>query len=166
MNLYEIDSRIASLLDGTVDEETGEILTDYDALDALLMERDEKREAVACHIVNLRGEAEAIRAQEKILAERRRALEFRADRAMIYLRETSHGEELRSPRVCISFRKNPPSAAFSDEAAFIKWAAKYREDFLRFKEPEIDRTAVKRAIQSGEVIPGATLEQKMSMVVK
>lgn len=166
MNLYEIDSRIASLLDGTVDEETGEILTDYDALDALLMERDEKREAVACHIVNLRREAEAIRTQEKILAERRKALEFRADRAMIYLRETSHGEELRSPRVTVTFRKAPPSAVFDSESRFIEWAAVNREEFLRYKAPEIDRVAVKKAIQSGEIIPGATVESKISMVVK
>lgn len=166
MNLYEIDSRIAALLDGAVDEGTGEVLTDYNALDALLMERDEKREAVACHIINLRSEADAIKAQEKVLAERRKALENRAERATTYLRETSHGEELRSPRVTVTFRKAPLSAVFDSESRFIEWAAANREEFLRYKAPEIDRVAVKKAIQSGEIIPGATVESKISMVVK
>ena len=40
MKIYEIDARLDELLDGSVDEETGEIVTDFDEIEKLQMERD------------------------------------------------------------------------------------------------------------------------------
>lgn len=166
MNLYEINERISGLLEGSVDEETGELLTDFSELDALLMERDEKRENIACWIVNMRSEADAIKAQEKVLYDRRKALEKKLDSVTEYLRETSHGEELRTARVSVTFRKNPQSVSITDENRFLDWAMAHGDTFLRYKAPDIDKTAVKKQLQAGGIIPGAELEQKITMVVK
>ena len=67
MNIYEIEQAITDL----VDPETGEI-TDFEALDALSMARDEKIENVALWTKNLNAEAKAIREEEKALAEYQR----------------------------------------------------------------------------------------------
>ena len=55
MNIYEINKAIEDILeDGfSVDEETGEILFDESALNALNAEISEKIENVACYIKNL-----------------------------------------------------------------------------------------------------------------
>lgn len=40
------------------------------------------------------------------------------------------------------------------------------EDFLRYKEPEINKTAVKEALKAGEKIPGAELGRTQSIIIK
>ena len=62
MTIYEIDSRIAELLD----PDTGELL-DYEAFAALQMEREAKIENMALWYKDLSAEAKAIRDEEKAL---------------------------------------------------------------------------------------------------
>ena len=42
MNIYEIDRQIAALLEGSIDEETGEIIFNEHELSDLVMAREEK----------------------------------------------------------------------------------------------------------------------------
>ena len=72
--LYEIDNEILSC----VDLETGEVI-DTEKLDALQMEREKKVEAVACWVKDLKAEAEAIKAEKQILADRQKAAENKAE---------------------------------------------------------------------------------------
>ena len=60
MTLYEIDNAIL----GCVDDETGEVI-DFDKLDKLTMQREQKLEGAALAVKNLTAEAEAIKAEEK-----------------------------------------------------------------------------------------------------
>ena len=83
MTLYDIDAQIAALEDAAeddmlIDEETGELISVAQALDALRMERDEKIENVACWVKNLCAEADAIRDEEDRLVKRRKAAETKA----------------------------------------------------------------------------------------
>ena len=70
MTLYEIDEEIQELL-SEVDPETGELITDYAALDALLMEREAKIENIVLFIKNLSSDVRELKAEESALAERR-----------------------------------------------------------------------------------------------
>lgn len=70
MLLYEIDARIASL----VDPETGELM-DYEAFARLQMEREEKVEGLALWVKDLTARAKAVKEEADALTERRRALE-------------------------------------------------------------------------------------------
>jgi ssDNA-binding Zn-finger/Zn-ribbon topoisomerase 1 len=74
MNLYEIAAAITAL----VDPETGELL-DFDAFDALNLERERKIENIGCWIKDLSAEAAAIKAEEDALKKRREALESKRD---------------------------------------------------------------------------------------
>ena len=70
MKLYEIDRSIQEILDNmSVDAETGEVTLDEEGLAALQLAREQKLEGVALCIKNLSAEAEAIRNEEKALAD-------------------------------------------------------------------------------------------------
>lgn len=160
MRLYEIDEQIAAC----VDEETGEVI-DLERLIALNMERERKLEGVALWVKDLTAEAKAIREEEKALAERRHSAERKAESLKSYLLENV-GKGLKTARCSVSVRTNAESPHFDDEAAFINWAQTKRDEFLRYKDPEIDRTAVKQYLQSGGVIEGVTLERSQSIIIK
>lgn len=40
------------------------------------------------------------------------------------------------------------------------------DDYLRYKDPEINKTTVKSALKSGQIIPGARLGRTQSLVIK
>ena len=79
MKLYEINAeiqRLADLLE--VDEETGEVLCDIDAvykeIDALQLEKKSVLEYLAKLVLNIRAESSAVKAEEQRLKERRTRL--------------------------------------------------------------------------------------------
>lgn len=155
MNIYEIEQAIMDL----VDPETGEI-TDFDALDALSMARDEKIENVALWIKNLSAESKAIREEEKSLAERRRAAETKADSLQRYLDRILDGNKFSTPKVAISYRKSK-AVQIADEDAFVKAGA-----YLILQEPKIDKKAISEALKNGTVIAGAELVERNNIQIK
>ena len=64
MTLYEIDQALLAC----IDMETGEV--DIEKYEQLAEEKDKKIENIACYYKALTAEAEAIKAEEKALAER------------------------------------------------------------------------------------------------
>ena len=161
MRLYDINAAIMDLLE-QVDEETGELTCDLEQLEALSMAREEKLENLALYVKNTEAEAKAIREEEKALAERRRSLENRSERARTFLEDQLGGEKFQTARVAISYRR---SEAVELAPSFMEWARE-QDRFLRYKDPEADKTAIKAALKAGEEIPGATLETRVSMQLK
>lgn len=155
MNIYEIEQAIMDL----VDPETGEI-ADFEALDALSMARDEKIENVALWTKNLNAEANAIREEEKALAERRRAAETKADSLQRYLDRTLAGERFTTTKVAISYRKSK-AVEIADEEAFKKAGA-----YLVPQDPKIDKKAISEALKNGTVIAGAELVERNNIQIK
>ena len=50
---------------------------------------------------------------------------------------------------------------------FVEWAqTSGNEDLLRYKLPEVDKTAIKARLTSGEEIPFARFVQNMSIAIK
>lgn len=160
MRLYEINAALEELLNQQ-DPETGELTCDLDQLDALMMERDEKLEGLALYVKNADAEAKAIREEEKTLAERRRSLENKAERAKGFLAEQLAGEKFSTPKVAVSYRKSEQV-----EVSMAFFTEESNERFLRFKDPEADKTAIKNALKAGETVPGAELVSKTNMILK
>lgn len=155
MTLYEIDKSISDL----IDPETGEIL-DYEAFESLQMEREQKCENIACWIKNLNAEATAIREEEKTLADRRRAAENKAERLKMYLRLALNGQKFSTSKVAVSYR-NSRRVFIGDEAEFLR----EHPEYARIKT-EIDKASITDALKSGEIIPGAILEDNISVIVR
>ena len=160
MKLYEIDDAISAL----VDTETGEIM-DWDAFDALQMERNTKIENVIRWYKNENADANAIDNEIKALTERRKAAQNRAKRLEGYLDYAVAGNPFKCAIGEIRYRKSNPVEIAAD-FDFIAWAQENnRDDLLRFKDPEIDKTAIKEKLKSGELIQGAQLVERNNISV-
>lgn len=159
--LYEIDAELEALCSQV--DENGELLIDQDALDALLMERTDKIEGVCLLYKNVCAEATAIKAEEDNLKKRREALEKKKDGLARYLEQALAGERFETAKVAVGYRRSEQTE-ITDPERFFKWAKRHKE-FLRMKDPDADKTAIKAAIKAGEKIPGAEIVEKKTMKI-
>lgn len=136
-----------------------------DTLEALGGELIKKGEAVAAFALNLGAEIDAIKAVEKRISDRRKALEKRADNMREYLRtnmEKAGISEIKALDGSFTAKlgKGRPSVVIDDEDAlpddseFVRWT----------KAP--NKTAIADAIKAGKEVPGAHLETKPSLTIK
>lgn len=161
MNLYEIDQAILDC----IDYETGEVI-DIDQLSNLQMAKDKKVENIACWIKDLKAEAAAIADEVKELQHRKKVAENKAESLKQYLSTAIYGQKWHGARYAISWRKSK-SVEISDEYQLTVWAqGSGNDDLLRFKDPEINKTAVKAAIEAGQEIPFAEIVEKENIQIK
>lgn len=157
MNLYEIEKEIMSC----VDMETGEII-DCEKLDALTMERDQKIENIALWVKNLEADAKAYKEEKDSFAQKQKAAENKAKSLKEYLSRFLAGTSYKSTKVNIGFRKSESVDVFSLES-LIEYG---NADYLKYKEPEADKTAIKAALKSGANIPGCILVESNNIQIK
>ena len=160
--IYEIDQDILDC----VDEETGEIL-DTERLDALQMEREAKLEGVALWIKDLRAEADAVKAEADKLTARKKALDNKIDGIKAWLLGALAGEKLKTAR-CNVYQTHSQKVVVPDEARLVSFLQTLEkpDQFLRFKDPELRKDEIKKALKDGYMIPGASLEETESVVIK
>lgn len=158
MQLWQINQALEEAFERCIDPETGEILEDTSELDELALARDEKIENTALYIKNLKAEAEAIRAEEKKLADRRRAAENRAEWLKNYLSNNLAGEKFSTARVAISFRRS--------ESLKIDDIWSIPDEYMRYKDPEPDKTMLKKAIKAGQYFEGVELVETQNIQIK
>ena len=119
VSLYEISADFLKALDGLeVDEETGEIMN-FDAVEALDAQFEDKAESVACYIKNLSAFAADLKAEEENLSARRKTVERRVDSVKKYLSSclvTVGKDKVETAKARISFRKSI-QVQIDDEAA-------------------------------------------------
>lgn len=158
-NLYEINAQIEALFDAAIDPETGEVNEDlYAEMEALQMAREEKIENIGLYIKNLRSDADQIKAEKNALAEREARARAKADRLAEYLKDALAGEKVSTARLSVSYRKT--------QAVECKDFLAVPAEYLRIKDPELDKAAVKEAIKAGGVVPGCELVDRVSMIIK
>ena len=154
MNLFQIDEEIMNCC---IDTETGEVVN-AEYLEQLQMDRDIKIENIACWIKNLQADAEALKAQKQAFADRQKAAENKAESLKKYLSEYLGGQKFSTDKVAISFRKT--------SAVNVIDMTKIPEEFLKYKDPEPDKTAIKKAINDGKKIAGAEIVEGQSISIK
>lgn len=155
--LYEIRQEIEGFA-FDVDEETGEFLnaTEWEALN---MAYEEKVENTACLIKNLRSDVTAFKAEEAELAERRKKAEKRIEYLENLLLANMGGQKYSGIRCEVKFSKSK-RVEIVDEKAVPK-------DFLIAKtEYKPDKTAIKKALESGTKVQGCTIMQCTNINVK
>ena len=160
--LYEIDNEILAC----VDAETGEIL-DTERLDALQMEREAKLEGVALWVKDLKAEAAAVKEEADKLTARKKALDNKIEGLKTWLLYGLGGEKLKTPR-CNVYQTHSQKLAVEDEGELVRFLETLEkpEQFLRFREPELRKDEIKKALKNDYEIPGATLEETESVVIK
>lgn len=153
MTLYDIDQRIADL----IDPETGEI-TDFEALDALQMERSEKVGQIARAYRNAVAEAAAIGAEVDRLTQRERAAGKRADSLKAYLAHALGGESYKDSTVTVYYRKCT--------AVEVAEGAVLPEEYLRYGRPTVNKTALREALEGGRTIDGVSIAEHVNIIIK
>ena len=161
MRLYEINDAILSL----VDPETGEIM-DYEAFEALAMERDSKIENMALWYKDLVAEAKAIREEELALAARRKASENKAERLKEFLASMLGGSGFKTTRVVCTFRTSAAVEIANEESFIEAMEAIGNTEYLKYRAPEVNKTAIKDALKQGILIDGAEIVQRQNIQIK
>lgn len=161
-SLYEIAREYLEAFDHLeIDEETGEILN-FESVDALAGTFEEKAESVACYIKNLDAFAGDLKAEEANLAERRKSAEKRVENMKKYLTSCLDAvgrDKVETAKVRVSFRKSV-SVSIDDEQAL---PADFVVETVSTKP---DKTAIKKAIQAGQEIAGASLVENRNIQIK
>lgn len=163
MRLYEIPAIIDDVLENSfhVDGETGEVF-DEDDLEALDMALDEKLEATALYVKSLDAEADAIKAEEKRLNDRRKSIEKRSESLEDYIARTmvrSGKKKVETPKCLLRTRKT--------ERVEVLDKSEVPDYFMRSKlviEP--DKNELKKRLKAGEIIPGCVLVSGESLTIK
>ena len=157
-SIYEINAQIQECLN----PETGEF--DEERFNGLIELKETKIEQVICFYKNVVAMAKAMKEEEKSLKERREAEERKAENLKNYIQYALDGEKFKTSKVSVSYRKTQ-SVEVADD--FVSWAiATGHDTLLKYKEPEVSKTAVKEAILAGEKDIPAQIIEGMSMTIK
>lgn len=161
MSLYHMTEQyqraLAELADADLPEEVV-----ADTLEALEGELVQKGQAVAAFALNLGAEVEAIKAVEKRIGDRRKALERHVERMRKYLRTNMEKAGITEIKAIdgsftAKLAKGRPSVVVDDEALIAD-----DSEFVRWRR-EINKTAIAEALKAGEQVPGAHLETRPSL---
>lgn len=179
LSLYDIDERLRILEEYQVDSLTGEILSDEEfnkLFDAVQMDLNSKIENTICFAKSLEAEAEAIKAEEKRLADRRKAKENLSERLKKRINDYITWQftdedgnvdmaglnkfRFDSPKAYISYRKS--------EKVNVLDAEKLPSEFVTVKtETKPNLTEIKKAIKNGADFSGvAELTTNLNMQIK
>jgi len=163
MKLWEIKDEIEKCFSETVDEETGEILSEVNLqyLEELQMAFDDKVDNICCLIKNMDAEVKAFKTEEANLKKRRMAKESASQRLKDYLKAILNGQKFESVRSKISYRASKSTEVDMD--LFMN-----NKDYDLYVKTEItpNKTAIKKALEDGKELIGAEIVENQSMIIK
>jgi len=173
MKLFDINTRIREILEGSLDTETGELvdITDEQMLELsqLDMAFTDVANSVALYIQELIGQAEIIKAKGKVLTDRAKAMSNKADRLKQYLIENLEVRGMKKfetddVRLSISTR---PNTQVLDPELLQKWANMHTEYTVGkiVTEFKPDLNAIKKLITDGTAVDGCIVVEKDSIKI-
>lgn len=163
MKLYEVCEIIANCVKisdtESVDTTTGEII-DIDYLESLEMDKAEKIDYLIKLYLNCLSDAKSLKEEAQKFQKRAKAEENKAESIKNYLGFIQKGEKFKSLDGLhqITFRKT--------QSVEIEDISKLDECYLRYKDPEADKNAIKEALKNGVDVAGAVLVDKLSPSIK
>lgn len=161
MNIYDLNNLLQEVESELIDPETGEIsLEAEEKLADIFREKQAKICDYGAWIKNLNAEAEAIKAEEDRLKSRRLRIKKKID-SISYL-ITSNVEldfKAKDSRVEMSIRRSESVDLVNPDSLPEKYTNKKVNIYP-------DKIAIKKAIKSGEKVPGAKIKVNHSLSVK
>jgi len=164
MKLYEIKEmyqRFADMVeDGLIDDDA--IADTFEAIEG---EFEDKADNIACLLKTWKAEAEAIKAEIKVLDERVKQKEKRAENLKNYLSDTMQQlgkAKVETARNVLSFRKST-SLYIPDEETFIN---KYPDLIKVEVKKSIPKKDITDLIKAGNELEGAELITKENLQIK
>ena len=162
-NIYDITSDWFRVQDMMEDPEL-DSQTLADTLEAIEGELEIKAENYAKVMKNLEGDIVAIKAEIDRLTAKKRAIENNIKNMKATLQsvmEVTGKTKFKTDLFSFGIQKNAPSVVIDTDINNLP------PEFLKFKEPEVNKTAIKEAIQNGEDLSGyAHLDQSTSLRIR
>lgn len=133
----------------------------FKALDMIEEGIESKADNIARIIRNNAADIEALKSEEKRLADRRKVLEAKIDRLKEYLQENMEltGKvKFKTQLFSFNIQNNPPSCIIDDENSLPK-------DYISY-EPKVDKKAILEQLKAGEEVPGAHMIQGRGLRIR
>ena len=159
--LYELTNDYLTLLDMAEDPDI-DPQAFADTLEALGGELEMKADGYARVMKELEGRAATMRFESKRLENGYKTIERNIDRMKHALQDSMVATDKRKFKTDLfsfSIRKNPASVVIDRETSIPP-------EFLIPQDPKIDKKAIKAAIDNGEDIKFAHLEQSESLMIR
>lgn len=159
MTLYELNEAMRNFV-LEIDEDTGEILN-ADELDLLALEHNEKLKNCVWWYKNKKAEAEALKAEKMKLAKRQQTAERQAEWMKGYIDADLDGKDFKPEddvTVNVTYRKSKVVECHN--------IYDVPDDYLRYKEPELDKTKIKKAFKEGIDVDGCEIVEKNNIQIK
>lgn len=162
MSLYQITKELEDALNSfEIDEETGEVLMDFEKIEALNLAKEEKITNIGFVVLNLRAEQTALQERKKELDKRIKSIDSRLERINDYLKNCLNGEPFKCVDFEIKFSKSERVEITPD---FFN--NQDNKKYFKYKEPEANKTEIKKALKLGVFIEGASLVPHQNMNLK
>jgi predicted nuclease with TOPRIM domain len=156
--LYELTQNYVSLMEMA---EEMDAITLQDTLESIEEEIHDKAENIAKLVKNINADVDALKSEEKRLADRRKSLENKVTHLKEYLQnqlEVAGLDKVKRPTLTVSIQNNPPSVKVIDE--------KLLSDYMIPVEPRLDKKAILTALKEGMEVSGAELVQGRSVRIR
>lgn len=136
-----------------------------DTLESLSGDLEVKATNVAMFVRNLEASADAIKQAEKQMADRRKALEAKAERIRSYLLDNMLRvgiSKIDTPYFSLSVRKNPPAV----EVINLDAIPDEYLDIPPLPQPVLNKNRLKDDLKNGVIVEDAKLTQSHSLQIK
>ena len=163
MKLYQLTENYQNLWE-LVEEETIDIGIVETALKTVEGAIQEKAQNLAVFIKSLGADIEIIKAEEKRLADRRKALENKQAGIKNYLQsqlEIAKLDKIKTPVITVAIQNNPPAVKIIDEAII---PAQYKT--IIPQTFTIDKKTMTDDIKKGINVPGTELTHGRSLRIR
>lgn len=159
MTLYELNEALQNF-ELQIDEETGEVVN-ADELDLLTLEHDLKLKNCVWWYKNKVAEAEALKAEKMKLAARQKSAERQAEWMANYIDMDLDGKPFKpSDDVTVNVDYRKSNVVECDNIFDVP------DDYLRYKEPELDKAKIKKAFKDGIKVAGCRIVEKNNIQIK
>lgn len=162
MTLYELTADYENLLHLAEDPDTDpQILKD--TMEAIEGEIEEKADAYAMIMKELEAQELALKMETDRLTNRRLAISNNITclkRGLEAAMRITGRTKFKTTLFSYNIQKNPASVVVD-----VPWE-QLPEDFLKYKDPDIDKTKLKKALQDGAEIDGVRLVQTESLRIR
>jgi predicted nuclease with TOPRIM domain len=158
MELYRLTQNYLSVMEMAEEMDTDTL---KDTLESIEEEIHDKAENIAKLVKNLNADVDALKTEEKRLADRRKSLENKVIHLKEYLQnqlEVAGLDKVKRPTLTVSIQNNPPSVKVIDE--------KLLSDFMIPQDPKLDKKAILTALKEGQEVNGAELFQSRGVRIR
>lgn len=162
MTLFEMSEEQDRLLAELCDMETGEVNeAALAALDALEMDMNEKKDGWCFYIKQQRAELKAAKEMLDAAVERYKRRVEAVDKTITIFQQLLGGEKFKSTFNSVYYRTT--ESVVLDDGFDVRDVG---EDYIKYRDPELQKDKIKAALKLGISVPGVHLEEKTSMVIR